>query len=142
MSQHELLRDAKSGRMLSRLETEAKLAAQAVEGYGLPKESQKLIGLKQQVESESQAVRDYVEQAVSLVRDFSGPINELKKVQPLLAEINTFAAQDKTLTDSEKRRIANVVKELQSHITQEDFVVHTYAQHAQECVAQGCIALA
>jgi lysozyme len=117
MSQHELLRDAKSGRMLSRLETEAKLAAQAVEGYGLPKESQKLIGLKQQVESESQAVRDYVEQAVSLVRDFSGPINELKKVQPLLAEINTFAAQDKTLTDSEKRRIANVVKELQTHIT-------------------------
>lgn len=105
MAQEPLMRDPKSGRMLSRFETtvrRAQLDAESLGQKGLDKEFTEFASRQG---DDTDNVQKYVTPMMDVVRNYGGPAVQLRKVLPLLKEIITLADEDPTLTKAEKTRI-------------------------------------
>lgn len=116
-----LLKNPQTGKFLSNVETRAERAAfneQAHDEQGVRKSrlEQGLIATATDVEHDSPAVKQYIGQMVEAVRNWQGETLGLRKLIPIIIEVDSFAQHDTTLKQTEKDRIRKRAQELVGYI--------------------------
>lgn len=107
-NQQPLLRDPKSGRRLSRLESDLKRAQIDAAAFGQEQSDRQLTEYSMLLDDDSPNVHRYTQELVGVVRNYSGPAVKLRELLPLLHEVATLAEADKTLTKEEHKRVKSV----------------------------------
>jgi hypothetical protein len=110
------LRDLKSGAMVHAPEREAARAKFAEEAFGKSKEDRDFLTTATDVSRDSATIQQIMSPLLAAIKQWDGSTVGMRKLLPLLDEINRFAQKDPTLTDKEKRHLDQRCKELASYI--------------------------
>lgn len=111
-----LLRDPRTGRVLSKLATTAARAEFEAQSFGLPAAQQRSLALEMTVEHDTEAVQNYLLPVLHLLRAHQGSAAELKQVLPLVSEMRAQSQQDVSLRDGERKRIATLADQITAFV--------------------------
>lgn len=102
------VRDPQSGRFLSHLGALSHKADVDVQKSGLPPDEQQLVEKEALEAMESEAVKSYIDPMKKFIENWSGNLAELRKIIPMIKELDTFAqTEDTNLKDTEKKHVHN-----------------------------------
>lgn len=113
-----LLRDPKTGRVLSEFASTAKRAQFAAAAHGMSDREQQVLAMEMSASDDSQGVQNYVQPMIHLVRQYASSAADLPKALPLITEIARRAETDITLSDAERRRVSETAKHLTSFVNE------------------------
>jgi GH24 family phage-related lysozyme (muramidase) len=109
-------RDIQTGKMRSKYQSAVREARLSLDKHGKNRHEQEIVELEQLAKDDTDAVQSYINKLIELVRTSGETASELKRVLPLLKEIEQLVESDKSLTKAEQKRVQDRAKALQSFI--------------------------